>query len=548
MGQNAFIPTKWRDLIVDSLNSDNSKDKIFALDFLSQQTSLSLEFCKELMQSITQAVVSPDPKVRNYARKARNHILDCFPEIDTGISVNTEPFKLHFKEGEKLSAHQILLYKLRIRSRYVVFEAMDRLTESADPSLIDPLIEYLNNEKDEHKIAYLVRLMGRFEDPRVPEFLEKYLDYEDSRIVANALEALCEFNVPQLSSVFADFAMSGDMKIRCNAVRALYRYSPAIAEKHISEMVRSKSYAMQDSGVFLLRVIRPSNLGELLNVANNSKYADIRLKALDIAPPSEDETQKAEIMLKECIEQPDERRDLAFFTGFLILSACLFVITGPSNRYMLSILFVLIGILTLIRPDKTRTSIQKTAISMGFISSIIMGSTRLMLIPSLMGLWLTWIGSRFNHRGKLEKVNPEYIFAWFFAMTSILVTQFIQEKYEGVLRLASDILQGSSTFSAQTGERLTKIAEIVSRQGSFQITIYVFIAVMTIAIMTIDRWLPKKETDGKKVSPLKRLILVSSICVVSIVILNFFHVFGMKILLNTNGFKNTTDVLKVLLP
>ena len=71
---------------------------------------------------------------------------------------------------------------------------------------------------------------------------------------------------------------------------------------------------------------------------------------------------------------------------------------------------------------------------------------------------------------------------------------------------------------------------------------------MTIAIMTIDRWLPKKETDGKKVSPLKRLILVSSICVVSIVILNFFHVFGMKILLNTNGFKNTTDVLKVLLP
>ena len=171
MGQNAIIPTKWRDLIVDSLNSENPKEKIFALDFLSQQTSLSLDFSKELMPSITQAVVSPDPKVRNYARKARNHILDCFPEIDTGISINAEPFKLQFKEGEKLSAHQILLYKLRIRSRYVVFEAMDRLTESADPSLVEPLIDYLKNEKDEHKIAYLIRLMGRFEDPRDPEFL-----------------------------------------------------------------------------------------------------------------------------------------------------------------------------------------------------------------------------------------------------------------------------------------------------------------------------------------------------------------------------------------
>ncbi|MBP5467670.1 MAG: HEAT repeat domain-containing protein, partial [Candidatus Riflebacteria bacterium] len=423
MLQSSSIPTKWRDLIVESLNTGSSKDKIFALDFLSQQTSLNLEFSKELMPSITQAVVSPDPKVRDYARRARNHILDSFPEIEISKSVNIEPFKLELKEGEKLTAQQILLYKLRLRSRYVVFEAMDRLTESGDSSLVEPLIDYLNQEKDEHKIAYLIRLMGRFEDDRIPEVLEKYLDYEDSRIVANALEALCEFNVPHLSSTFADFAMSSNMQIRCNAVRGLFRYSPAIAEKHISEMVRSKSYAMQDIGVYLLRIIRPSNLGELLNVVNNSKYADIRLRALDIAPPSEEETVKAEMMLKENIEQPNEKRDLAFFAGFLILSACLFLITNPTNRYMLALLFVIVGILTVIRPDKTRTSIQKTAISMGFISSIIMGSTRLMLIPSLMGLWLTWIGSRFNHRGKLEKVDPEYIFAWFFAMTSILLTQ-----------------------------------------------------------------------------------------------------------------------------
>ncbi len=545
MLQSSSIPDKWRDLIVDSLNSGSPKDKIFALDFLSQQTSINLEFSKELMPSIAQAVVSPDPKVRDYARRARNHILDSFPEIETNKSVNIEPFKLQLKEGEKLTAQQILLYKLRLRSRYVVFEAMDRLTESGDPSLIEPLIDYLNNEKDEHKIAYLIRLMGRFDDERVPPVLEKYLDYEDTRIVANALEALCEFNVPELSSTFADFAMSSNMQIRCNAVRGLYRYSPSIAEKHISEMVRSKSYAMQDIGVYLLRIVRPSNLAELLNVVNNSKYADIRLRALDIAPPSAEETFKAEMMLRENIEQPNEKRDLAFFTGFLILSACLFVITTPSNRYMLALLFVVIGILTVIRPDKTRTSIQKTAISMGFVSSIIMGSTRLMLIPSLMGLWLTWIGSRFNHRGKLEKVEPEYIFAWFFAMTSILLTQFIQEKYESVLRLAGEILQG---IPESTNKTFAKIAEVVSRQSSFQITIYIFIAVMTIAIMTIDKWFPKKELNKKDQSPIKRLVVVSALFVISILVLNAFHVFGLQILLKTNGFNNATDVLKVLLP
>ena len=207
-------------------------------------------------------------------------------------------------------------------------------------------------------------------------------------------------------------------------------------------------------------------------------------------------------------------------------------------------LFVGIGILTVIRPDKTRTSIQKTAISMGFISSIIMGSTRLMLIPSLMGLWLTWIGSRFNHRGKLEKVDPEYIFAWFFAMTSILLTQFIQENYESVLRLAGDILQGIP----ETANNYAKIAEIVSRQSSFQITIYIFIAVMTIAIMRINSWFPKKDPNKKNQSPLKPLVIVTTAFVISILILNAFHVFGLQILLKTNGFKTPTDVLKLLLP
>lgn len=546
MQQKISIPTKWRDLINNSLKSNSNKDKIFALDFLSQSNSLTLEYCRELMPYITQAVLSPDKQVRKFAREARNHILDNFSEIDIHQTNSSESFDIQIKEGEKLSAQQILLHKLRLKSRYLVFEAMDRLTESGDASLVKPLIDYLEHEKDEYKISYLLRLMGRFNDNRIPEVLIKYLDYEDNRIVANALEALCEFNYPRLSSIFADFAMSKDIKIRCNAVRGLYRYSPDIAEQHISEMVKSNNYYLQDSGVFLLRVVRPSNLKELLPIANNSKYADIRLKVLDIAPPTDEETQKSEVLLKEYNELPDTKRDLGFFIGFLILSACLFIIANPSNRYMLALLFVIIAFLTVIRPDKTRTSIQKTAISMGFISSVIMGSTRLMLIPSLMGLWLTWIGSKFNHRGKLEKLNPSYIFAWFFAMTSILTTQFIQKNYEGILRIAGDILQGSLLINSYS-DLYNKVFSIVNRQVNFQITIYIFISVMTILIMTIDKWFPKKD-DKKDNYSIKHLAIVSSLFIIGIILINFFHIFGMQLLLRTNGFNNVTDVLKVLLP
>ena len=546
MAQSSSIPEKWHNLIFDSLKSDSIQEKIFALDFLSQQTSLSLESCKELMPNITQAVVYPDAKVRDYARRARNHILDLFPEIETHQSAST-PFKLELKPGEKLTAQQILLHKLRLGSRFVVFEAMDRLTESGDNSLIEPLTDYLEQEKDEYKVAYLLRLMGRFDDKRIPELLEKYLDHEDNRIVANAIEALGEFNVPHLSQTFTDFASSSDPRIRRNAIRALHRYSPAIAEQHISDMIRSNSYPAQDMGINLLRTIRPSNLGELLNIANNSRYADIRLKALDIQPPDSAEIQNAEMLMKEDIEQPDEKRDLFFFTGFIILSACLFVIVGPNNRYLLSLLFVGIGILTVIRPDKTRTSIQKTAISLGFISSIIWGSTRLMLLPSMMGLWLTWNGSHFNRRGKLEKAKLESIYAWFFSMTAILATQFIQGSYDNILKLAGNIILDSEKLliDKQTSE---KIISVVAKQQNFEITIYIFIAIMTIAIMTLDKWMPQKTKNGEKASPRRRLVIACCICFIAIIVLNGCHIFGLKLMLQTNGFNAVTDVLKLLLP
>lgn len=550
MAQNEIIPKKWHDLIASSLNSDNAEDRIFALDFLSQQTSLTLDISKEFMPLIVQSVVHPETKVRYFARRARNHILDCFPEIESS-SVSSEPFKLILKEGEKLTPQQILLHKLRLGSRYLVFEAMERLTESGDNSLVGPLLEYLEQEKDEYKVSYLLRLLGRFDDKRIPEVLQKYLDHEDSRIVANSIEALCEFNVPELSSTFADFAMSNDNRVRCNAVRALYRYSPAIAEKHIAEMVNSNNIALQDSGVFLLRAVRPSNLGQLLDVANNSRYAAIRLKALDIMPPTKEEAQNAEMLLKEDIEQPDETRDLWLFTGFAILSVVIFVIVGANNREWISALFAVVGILNLIRPDKTRTSIQKTAISMCFIGSVAWESTRLMLLPALMGLWLTWNGSHFNQRGKLEKAKSASVYAWFFVIIAILLTQFIQGSSFSICRIAGSILDSSGLLDTdQVKDTYKAIDTIVKKQNSFEITIYVCISIMMLAIMKLDSWFPPKpDSSGtSRPSSKKRLAVATAICLALIILFNVFQVFGLNLALKTNGFKVVTDVLKSLLP
>lgn len=542
MSQENSLPPKWHQILDESLTSESIEERTFALDFLSQQSSLTLELAVELMPRITEAIVHPDTRVRYFARRARNQILDSFPEIDSGRS--HEPFKLELKEGQQLTAREILLHKMHLGSRYVVFEAMERLTESGDTSLAAPLIAYLEHEKDEYKVSHLLKLLGRIDDPRIPEALEKYLEHEDSRIVANAIEALCEFDRPDLAERFAEFATSSDNRVRANAILGLHRYSPALAEQHISEMIRSGNIALQDSGVFLLRTIRPANLGELLEIANHSRYATVRLKALDIPPPTGEEAKVAAMILKEDFERPDHRRDLTLLVCFLITAVAILFVADESNKRLLSVLFLGLALVTMLMPDKARTSIQKTSISMGFISSMAWGNTRLMILPGLMGLWLTWNAGQMNQRGKPEKARPAHIVAWFFAVGAIIITQLMQGNSPEIFGLAGQI-------SALATKVDKGILEIVERQKSFEITIFTFIATMTIAIMTFDSWFPgsrDEEPDKSARAPRKRLILATILCLAIILLLNVFHTIGVTLQLKLSGMGNSLGVLKQLIP
>jgi len=543
MTQENNLPPRWQKILEDSLNSSIVDEKTFALDFIGQQSSLTLEMARALMPKITEAIVHPDTRVRYFARRARNQILDSFPEIESGKS-ESSGFKLELKEGQQLTAQEILLHKMRLGSRYVVFEAMDRLTESGDPALASPLLSYLQAEKDEYKISYLLRLLGRIDDPRIPETLEKYLDHEDSRIVANAIESLWEFDRPELADRFADFATSSDNRIRANAVRGLHRYSPALAEQHISEMIKSGNIALQDSGVYLLRTIRPSNLPELLEIANHSRYATVRLKALDIPPPSEEETKQSEMLLKEDFERPDHKRDVMLLVCFLVVALAILFVSDEGNKRLLSVLFLGLATVTMMMPDKTRTSIQKTSISMGFISSMAWGNTRLMVIPALMGLWLTWNAGQFNARGKPEKAKPSHIVAWFFAVGAIIITQLMQGHNPEVFSLAGRLAEGVDNIKPS-------VVDVIQRQKSFEITIFTFISLMTVAIMSFNSWFPASRgpvEPGQERLPGKKMILFTILFLAVIMALNVFHSFGISLELKIGGYGNASGLLKTLLP
>ncbi|GAB4269346.1 MAG: hypothetical protein Kow0029_05350 [Candidatus Rifleibacteriota bacterium] len=537
MNNEIVASEKWQSLISESLKSGSVSDKIVALDFLGHQNSLCESICEKFIPMIQNDILHPDTQVRYFARKALNHILDCFPELDSKKDKN-EDFSLDLKSGEPLTPQKILLHKLRLGSRYVVFEALERLTENGDPAMVEPLLEYLKEEKDEYKISYLFKVLSRIDDPRIPETLTKYLDHEDPRIVANAIESLAAYDVPENVERLKELANSKDNRIRANAVKGLHKYLPELAEKHIAEMINSDNIALQASGVFLLKTLRPANLQQLLEKAHNSRFATVRIKALDVPPPSKDELELIESNKRIDIEKPDPERDFFFMEIFLGIGLLTLIITNARNKMLMTMAFIILALAIMLMHEKTRTSIQKMALSMGFISSLAWGNTRLMVLPALMGLWLTWTGNRINKDGRFEKATIESIFAWFFAMGSIIITQLIQNEMAIVLNLASSLAVAAKNVPLP-------IADIVARQNRFEIVSYVMVSLLTIFIFKFNSWFPPKSPKQR---PLKRLIIATVICLGLILLVNLSHVLGIQVQIKVNGLKSTLGVVKELLP
>lgn len=536
---NTALSDQWHQLVTVTLKSGTNSEKNLALDFISQQSSLSLEFCAEIFPLIKNNILNPDNQVRYFARKARNHLLDGYPELEPEKPA-AQPLPLKLEEGQTLTAEQILLHKLRLGSRYVVFEALERLTESGDTAIVDPLLEFIKAEKDEYKISFALKVIGRIDDRRIPELLQEFLDHEDPRIVANALESLTNFDVPENYERLTEFALSSDNRIRANAIMGLHKYDAHLAEKHIAEMVHSGNIALQASGVFLLKKLRPANLAELLEVAHQSRFATVRINALDIAPPTGEELEINKLRQNEDIEQPNPRRDFFLMEMFLLIGAGMMLVSETRNKHLLSLTFLCIAIVIMAMHEKTRTSIQKMALSMGFISSLAWGNTRLLVLPALMGLWLTWNSNFVNKAGKLEKAKPESIFAWFFALGAIIITQVIQNELALIMNLAQQLSENIAKIPPQ-------IQEVITRHERFELITFTMVSIMTIIIMKMNDWFPPKgEKEQQK--PIKRLLIATVICLGIILIINMSHAFGVSLHFKINRFGNGLQMLKQLLP
>lgn len=509
------------------LELGSSADQLLILEFLSVQSTLKEHEAARFFPSIQKCILHSDTRIRYFARKARARLLESHPAIEPQLS-SISGMADTSNGQSNLSPSEVLLRKMHLGSRYMAFDAIERLTESCDPALATPLLEFLAQESDPYKISYLVKRLARLDDPRIPQAIAGYLGHADPRIVANALEGLAQTDSPQYCDCYKRLAMSEDNRIRGNAVYALSAFDPSEAARHLREMLLSENIALQDTAVYLLGKIKPQNMGELAEIALNSKFANVRLKALDL--PADIHYRQ-----KELISEFSERHialDHANYMGLAVsflAAALLSLRLLPLFDPVIMLIFISAAFFTILFFRRTNNFMHKAVVTIGLIACMNFGGNRLFLMPALIAVWIPWPES-----DKAPKEFVPILFAWLFIFGAIIISRFIQGDISNIMAFACGAVKAGNTDEL--------LYALNSRQVGFEVLIFIAVAGASFFILRLNSLFPSDDSNPKSGNRRKFLIaLLAGLFLVTA--LNLGYVLGIRVLLAASGHLNPAQIL-----
>ena len=515
----------WQAAFQTLLDEGTPADQEKVLEFLGHQDELTAEDAGKFLPILQRLLLDAEPRIRYFARKARNAFSKWNSPGESEADVT-----LAGGNGDNLTTKEILLRKMRLGSRYVSFEAMERLTESGDVSLGEPLLQFLDSEADPFKISFLVKRIGRIPDPRIPQVLATYFEHSDPRIVANALEGIWGLSVPELTPRLKTLAESPDNRIRANAIRALFHYAPADSGEHIERMLDSRNPAWQDSAVFLLKVLDIPHHENLREKALNSPFAGIRLRALEIpkisgtassAPPSQTDQPGSP-------DQGGTRDRLGLVLTLLIAGLANFYFAPRSMA--VSLAMGLPGLIALILVRNRHPVIGRIALSLIFLAISDRDGNALLLIPIFLVIW-TGIS---DPTGFIS--SKAGFFAGLFAITTLLLANLEFSRY---LQLS----QGLEHLSGFLGKSPALLNVLTSHKRTFFTALFVIISSGTLLIANFERWFPPSDHDRSRS---KLLYLIPILGIVLVLVCHLAYNFSIAAVLAGRGLTQPREILKFL--
>lgn len=540
--------SKFASIILEILKEGSTQEQINVLDFLTTQTQINLNDAKAYIKAINKLLFVPDSEVRYYARKAYHKIINDFKdnidittEKSNEVSINTIR-----EENKKISTKEILLKKIYLPSRYIAFEAIERLTESGDSTLFESLLEFLKKERDLFKISYLLKRLPKINHPQVAQILTSYLDHSDYRVVANTLEGLYLLNTPELVSKYEELATkSDDHRVKGCSIKVLHKYNKIKAIELLKDMLMHESIAYQDTALNLLKEIYEPQFENLLEIPLQSKFPTIRLKALELykdlkAIGDKKEVEKTTIKSEEAetilLNAHNYLSDTLYQkleNGFLLSLILIFILLGadifiPSRVLHKTFIFCAIILCWFLR--KNEVLFTRVVATLSFLAGLIWAEYKFLPIFGIVAVWLPF-ASAITHKN----LFPKILLIWMFTLISVVVTNFLQSPN---IKLLEYMREFSSNYANNAD--IVKVSTIYKQ---IMFMIYFTIVIGNIVLLKIDNLFP---TDEKKKN--KRLILIFIGLIVSICVIVFFQNLWLKFLFGlSNVEKDISNTLQKIL-
>jgi HEAT repeat protein len=249
--------------IIELLKSHDENDRKKAVLALAKKPS------KDNLLIIRDVAESDESvEVRFFARKALFCIKEALkPKVssDTSVAVNLKSIAKYFADDksvdEKLSVIQLAINK-----------NMSVIT--------DAFVEQLACEKSPEVTSALLIAIGKLGDDSKIKAIAPFLNSENSRVRANAIEALEYIGSTKIYPYVILKIEDPDNRVRSNAAKALKKLDSVTALRILKAMLASSNIAMQASAAYVMRfVIDEANI-ELLAPLLKSTHEPVRDNAI----------------------------------------------------------------------------------------------------------------------------------------------------------------------------------------------------------------------------------------------------------------------------
>ena len=116
----------------------------------------------------------------------------------------------------------------------------------------DILLLILDTDQNPHVIASTILALGRMKLVENIPTIGYYLNHDDARVRANAIEALVFINDPKVMSLLSLSLNDSDSRVRANVIIALWKFGELKVASQVQNMLESSNSDFQSSGAYAL--------------------------------------------------------------------------------------------------------------------------------------------------------------------------------------------------------------------------------------------------------------------------------------------------------